>query len=106
MANVQSRITNQHKNVDVEASGDNTVIPAVAGQVIEVHSLALTFASQVDVTIKDGSTVLGVYIGVTALVLDEMPSGRYRFLGDIGNAFVINLSSATACKGTVWFSQR
>lgn len=99
-------VKHAHKNISFAASGDNTAIEGVADQLIDVHALALTFASYVDVTLKDGDTVLGTFLNVTALVLDELPCMGRRFLCGEGNDFTVNLSSAVACKGTVWYSQR
>lgn len=80
-------------------------IAGVSGKVIEVHALALTFASPVTVTFKDGSTVLGTYVNTTSITLDELHRG-FRYLTGTGNNFTISLSSAVVCSGNIWFSQR
>lgn len=91
--------------VSASSSGDNTVVSGVSSQTVRVFSLAITTASPVDVTLKDGSsTVLGVFQNITSLVLDPM-MGSPRYVTTASNAFVINLSSAVACKGTVWYTQ-
>jgi hypothetical protein len=95
----------QPKNISVAASGDNVAIAGIANEFISVHEIALTFASAVDVTLKDGATVLGVYQGITSLALDQ-PKMRNLFVLKPGNDFVINLGAAVACKGTVWYSQQ
>jgi hypothetical protein len=59
----------------------------------------------VDVTIKDGSTTLAVFIGVTSLVLDGLPNGAPLFVGTANTNFVVNLSAAVACKGAIWYAQ-
>lgn len=101
-----TKLYNANAAINVSSGGDNIAIAGVANRVIEVRALALTFASAVDVTLKDGSTVLGTYLGVTGISMDELPRQKHRFLTTEGNDFVINLSSAVACKGTVWFDQR
>lgn len=93
-------------NISVSSSGDNTGVAAVAAQTVRVYGIALTFASPVDASLKDGAgTTLGVFQGVTSLVLDPFPSGSPRFITSSGNAFIINLSAAVACKGTLWYTQ-
>jgi hypothetical protein len=91
-------------NVAVAASGDNTVIAGLASQTIRLYALALTLAAPVDVALKDGSTVLGTFQGVTALIFDPL-IGNPRWVTAAGNGFVVNLAAAVACKGTVWFTQ-
>lgn len=91
-------------NVAVSALGDNSLVAAVGGQVIDVHALALTFASPVDVIFKDGSTVLGKFQQITELTLDQL-KGMDRYICKTGD-FIVNLSAAVACTGTLWYSQR
>jgi hypothetical protein len=91
-------------SISVSASGDNTAIAGVANQTIRLYALALTLAAPADVTLKDGSTVLGTFQGVTALILDPLV-GNPRWVTTAGNDFKINLGAAVACKGTVWFTQ-
>lgn len=92
-------------NTSFAASGDNTVVAAVADQSVRVFAVALTFASPVDVTVKDGAgTTLGVFQQVTNLTLDPI-AGNPRWSTSAGNAFIINLSAAVSCKGTIWHKQ-
>jgi hypothetical protein len=91
-------------NVSVSASGDNTVVAGVVSQTIRLYALALTLAAPVDVTLKDGSTVLGTFQGVTSLIFDPL-IGNPRWVTSAGNNLIVNLASAVACKGTVWFTQ-
>lgn len=91
-------------NTSFSSSGDNTVVSATAAQTTRVFALALTFASPVDVTIKDGATVLGVFQGALTLVLDPL-GGNPRYVTSANSAFIINLSAAVAAKGTVWYTK-
>ena len=92
------------KSISFAASGDNTAIAAVAAQTTRVFAVSLTFAAPVDVTIKDGSTVLGVFQGITSLTLDPL-WGNPRYIGTANTNFVVNLSAAVSCKGTIWYTQ-
>jgi len=93
-------------NTSFASSGDNTVVSATAGQTTRVFALALTFASPVDVTIKDGAaTTLGVFQGIISLVLDPLLPGVPRYITTANTAFIINLSAAIACKGTIWHTK-
>lgn len=93
--------------VAINASGDNIVIPAVAGQVIDIHALHLTCASAVDITPKDGASVsLGKFQQRTELILDAQPNLKDRYRLTPGNAFILNLGSAVSVTGTIWYSQR
>ncbi|MBV8190861.1 MAG: hypothetical protein JOY64_15930 [Alphaproteobacteria bacterium] len=91
-------------SVSISASGDNTVVAGIVNQTIRLYALALTLAAPIDVTLKDGSTVLGTFQGVTSLVFDPLV-GNPRWVTGAGNNLIINLASAVACKGTVWFTQ-
>lgn len=94
-------------NVSFSSSGENVVVAGVSAQKVRVFALALTFASPVDATIKDAASgnTLGVFQGVTSLVLDEFSNGSPRYISATAGAFVISLSSAVACKGSIWYTQ-
>jgi hypothetical protein len=94
-------------NVSFSASGENVAIAGVALQTVKVYGALLTFASPVDVTIKDaaGGNVLGVYQAVTNLTLDPFAGGSPRFTSAVAGAFIVSLGAAVACKGTVWYRQ-
>lgn len=99
-------LTMREANVSVASSGDNVAIVAVPNVRLRIHALALTFASSVDVTFKDAASgnTLGVFSGVTEIVLDPLYKFTPRFITAVGGAFVINLSAAVACKGSVWYT--
>lgn len=89
--------------VSVSSSGDNTIIAAVAAKTSKVYRLVVTAASPVDIAIKDDTTVLGTFQNVVSLTLEDT-SGNPLFAQAVANKnFILNLSSAVAVKGTVWY---
>lgn len=91
-------------NISVSSSGDNTLLAAVSAKTNKIYRIMLTFASLVDVALKDDTTVLGTYQGVLGIVMDMNTDGTPLFVNSaVNKAFNINLSSAVACKGTVWY---
>ena len=90
--------------ISVSASGDNAGIAGVAGQTTRVFALALTAASPVDIVFRNGASTLGVFQGVTSIVLDPFANGP-RWVMNAAATFVISLSSGVAVKGTVWYQQ-
>lgn len=91
-------------SLSISSSGDNTGVTGISAKTIRVFSLMLTAASPVDITLKDGSTTLAVFTGVSALVIDPL-MGNARWITSASNNFVINLSAAVTVKGCVWYTQ-
>lgn len=92
-------------NTSFSSSGDNTVVAATASQTTRVFAIALTFATPVDVAIKDGAgTTLGVFQQITSLVLDPLGASP-RYVTTANTAFIINLGAAVSAKGTIWYTK-
>jgi len=91
----------QATRINASASGDATVISAVAGQVTRVYGLRLSAGSAVTVQIKRGTTVLET-LNLQAgnprvFALRELP----YFVTGVNEALVINLSAAVQVDGVV-----
>lgn len=92
-------------SVSAAGAGDNTIVAGTGGQTIRVHKIFLVFASDVNVTIKDGAgtSLTGVITmkagGSIVLDFDSEP----WFVTSVGNAFVINLSAAVQMSGRVYY---
>jgi hypothetical protein len=97
----------QRSVMNFSGSGDNTVIAAVASQIIRVYRLLLVITTGTAVSFKDGaSSVLAgpMPIGSNgAIVLDF--SGDPWFVTTAGNAFIINEGTGSASGGAIWFTQ-
>lgn len=99
-------------SISFSASGDNVVIPAVAGQSIKVFQLFLVVSATTNLTFKDGPTALDGPLDMTAngsIVLDDnlgsRQSDRPWFTTSPGNAFTINQSGSAQVSGRVYFTQ-
>lgn len=88
-----------HTKVDVSASGDNTLVAAVAGKRIRVLSMAVVAAGSVSVTFKSGSTDLTGAMSLSQGVPLESVSGWGAFQTAAGEALVLNLSGAVQTSG-------
>ena len=88
------------------ASGDTTVVAAVAGRTVRVYGLRLSAAAATVVQVKDGAgTVLeqfnfGASGGSAILQLRGAPF----YVGTQGNALVINSSNAVQVDGQLEYS--
>lgn len=91
--------------IDCALSGDNVLIPAVAGRSIRVFRIAFTLAGG-NVRFLDGAggTALSGPMAAAAGVLEDMPLGNPIYVTTPGNAFVANLSGANQLSGTVWYT--
>lgn len=90
--------------INTAASGDTTLVAASAGQSCKVHSLRLSVAGAVIVTIKRGATVLEVFnfAGVERMTLPLRFQPYYQTATN--EALVINLSGAVQCNGALEYS--
>lgn len=88
--------------VSIASSGDNTAITRSVGT-IKVYGLLLSCASTLTtVTIKNGAgTTLAPLSNVTNIFLPIQAEPYFTTTST--NNFVINLSSAVQCGGTVWY---
>lgn len=92
--------------VNTAASGDTTLVAAVAGQAIAVVGLLLVAAGAVTVVIKDGSTGLTGAISLVAgqpLVLVPERAPIPWFTTTPGQALVITLGGAVQVSGRVYY---
>ena len=102
---MESTYADARLRINTAASGDTTLIAAVAGLSTKVYSLRLSVAGAVIVSIKAGSTVLEVFNFVGAgtmapLVLRFKP----YFQTATNEALVINLSGAVQCNGAIEYT--
>lgn len=91
--------------VDVANAGDNTLVPGAGGSPLKIWKLFLTFdAPGADATLKAGTTVFGQYRGNRSEIdLAALPWWPL-FVPDTAD-FVLTLSAAVRCTGTVWFTR-
>lgn len=91
--------------INIAASGDNTVIAAVAAQTIRIFKMFFVTASPVNVTVEDGAGVnlTGVMNNVRAGIWGF--DGEPWFTSASGGGFVINLSAAVQVSGRVYYRQ-
>jgi hypothetical protein len=92
--------------VNISTSGNNTIISGVAGQTIRVWKLFLecaTASTSVQVTPYNAATAFcgPILLGSWVLDMDTEP----WFVTSAGNAFILNLGSATQVSGVVYFTQ-
>jgi hypothetical protein len=93
-------------SVSISSSGNNTVISEVASTTIRVFRIFLVAAAAVNITIYNGATALTGALPMTAngsIVLDFDTVPWFVTTGT--NNFIINLSSAVAVTGTVYYTQ-
>jgi hypothetical protein len=92
--------------VAITSAGDNIIVSSTAGKTIFVHGLVATSSSPVNVTLKDGASVIsGVLAGSTSVVLDPFPAHMPPRWAVVSN-FIINLSAAVSTfGGIVWVTQ-
>ena len=92
--------------LNISTSGDNTVVAAPASGGIKVWKMSFTAAGAVNVVFKNGTTAQsGAYVltgngSSLTFVYDGAPWAWC----DPGNAFIINLSGATALTGQVFYT--
>lgn len=96
----------RHANISISASGDNTIISAIAGAIIVIDHINFLPTSAVTVTLKDGaSTELngGYPLDAKQAVTLENPSDWHEGVLTMssGNAFIMNLGNAVAVNGFV-----
>lgn len=87
------------------ASGDNTIVAAVANNRIVIDRIWFTVTSATSLTFKDGaSTSLSGAVPMSAnggLTFDA--TGEPWFVTSLGNAFIINSSNAVQVSGSVYY---
>ena len=101
--------TPKDANVRISTSGDNTIIAAPSGTNMFIHALILNPAAAVTIKIKLGSRQVGGDIDLIANQSFNISDivgmdGQGYFECKSGEAFIINLSSATSVTGSVKYS--
>lgn len=88
------------------ASGDNTVVAAVAGKAIRVRKMWLVLAGDSLLTFKDGaSSSLSGAVSMLGNGSFFFPTDAVvpHFITSTGNAFIINSSVAVQVSGMVYY---
>ena len=93
--------------IAASASGNNTLVAAVAGKRIRVLALSLSFAGIVNAkfqTAAGGTDLTGLYYGVanTQVVLPFNEAGHFQTVG--GELLNMNLSAAIAVGGHIVYA--
>lgn len=95
--------------IDTATSGDNTLVAAVAGQIVRLYKIILFCNVANNLTLKDGTTtkLMGT-INLQAnqgLIIDPDANGHCPFTLSSGNALTLNLSAAQQVSGRAWYLQ-
>ena len=105
----QDEVTLLSADINIAASGDNTVIAAVAGKTITVYKMWFVAAGANNVIFKNGATA------INAGVVTFTGSGSSLFFAfdgkaylgtNAGNAFVVNTSTTAQLSGRVYYALR
>ena len=94
--------------INFVASGDNTLVAGVAGQIITVYQIFFVVSAAATLTFKDGATALTGAMSFTAngsltFAFDTSP----WFSTSPGNSFVLTQTTTTAqVSGRIYYSQR
>ena len=98
--------------VNFSASGDNTLVAAVAGKLIQLVRIFVVVAAATNLTFKDGTggTALSGPIPMAAngsITLDIAPVTDFPWYStsNVANNLVLNSSAAVQVSGTIWYSQ-
>lgn len=92
--------------IDFVATGDNTIVAAVAAQTTRLHRIFFVVSADTNVTIKDGATALTGVITMKAggsFVLDM--DGDPWFTGSTNTNFIINQSGTAQISGRMYYKQ-
>jgi hypothetical protein len=93
--------------ISCAASGDNTIVGAVALQFVRIYGIVFTVDSPVSV--KLGDTTPAYSSGAMKFGLGGglfwAEQGHPYLITAIGKGFVINLSAAVQCSGIIWYQQ-
>lgn len=89
--------------INTAVSGDNVIVPAIAGQRVEVYRIMWSLAAGT-MAFKDGvgGTAYSGPMTLTSGVIEDM-LGQALFVTSLGNGFVLNLGGANQFSGTVWY---
>lgn len=91
--------------ISCASSGDNTIVAASASNFFRLYAILFTVATPVGVKLGDTSFWTGVMTFGTGGGLLLTQQGEPHFISSaVNKAFVINLSAAVQCSGTVWYT--
>jgi hypothetical protein len=93
--------------VNVNTSGDNTLVTGISGTVIRLYRLLLVPSAALTITIKDGSStvLLGpMAIGANQILKLSFDSQPWA-VTSMGNNLIINLSAGTQTGGASFYTQ-
>lgn len=99
----------QEADINLSASGDNTLIAALANAPIKIYQIFIVANAAVNITFKDGAAT---NFNAFAIPLTAQGSSLTRDYTSIphwvttaGNAFIVNLSGAVQITGRVYFTK-
>lgn len=96
--------------INFAGAGDNTIVPAIAGQGVYVFKYFLVVGAAVNLQFWDGPSASGTALtGSIPLATNEAMvftfDTRPWYSTTVGNAFVINANNGTQVSGRVYFLQ-
>jgi hypothetical protein len=91
--------------INFSASGDNIIIPGVAGKRIKVLQFFFVLAATTNLTYKSGSTALSGPLDFGSNAAQVQDFIQLPYTCNVGDPFIINSSSAVQVGGTVWYVQ-
>jgi hypothetical protein len=92
--------------VSFASASSNTVIAAVAGEIIRVYRVLLVANAAANLTFQDGSTALSGAMALAANSPVVLPNcGIPWYQTSPGNAFNILSSTGAQISGTLWYLQ-
>lgn len=102
--------TDQHLSgavININTTGDNIIVAAVAGQGVYVYKILLVVNAAVSITFKDGAGT--ALTGAISLIANEAIvltfDTRPWFECSVGNAFIMNLSGNVQVSGRAYYLQ-
>lgn len=91
--------------VNFSASGNNIVIPGIAGKRIKVLQYFFVIAAATNLTFQSASTPLSGPLDFGSNAADVQDFIQLPLTCLPGDAFIINSSSAVQVGGTIWYIQ-
>lgn len=91
--------------VTFAASGDNTLVAAVAGKVIKLVRIFVVAAAATNLTFKDGAVALSGALPMTAngSVTLDLSDSPWFSTSSVSNNLILNSSAAVQVSGTVYY---
>lgn len=95
--------------ITFSSTGDNALVTAVAGKLIQVFQIFFTAAGATNLVFKDGTGGTAL-TGAMSFTTNQQYSLPYvavpHFFASPGNAFVLNSSTGVQVSGVLWFTQK